>query len=53
MTNHQLIPRVKKNYLAREFKKYVGFGKKILEVGCGTGQLSLYFAIGTNNRVFA
>jgi len=42
-----------KNYLAREFKKYVGFGKKILEVGCGTGQLSLYFAIGTNNRVFA
>jgi SAM-dependent methyltransferase len=42
-----------KNYLTREFKKYVGFGKNILEVGCGTGQLSLYLAIGTNNKIFA
>ena len=24
---------------------------KILEVGCGTGQLSIYFSIGTNNEV--
>ena len=42
-----------KNYLAREFKNFIGFDKDVLEVGCGTGQLSLYFAIGTNNRVFA
>ena len=42
-----------KNYLAREFKKFIGFNKNILEVGCGTGQLSLYFAIGNNNRVYA
>tara|TARA_B110000211_G_C13978457_1_gene508227 strand:- start:138 stop:1052 length:915 start_codon:yes stop_codon:yes gene_type:complete len=42
-----------KNYLSREFKKFIGFNKDVLEVGCGTGQLSLYFAIGTNNRVFA
>ena len=42
-----------KNYLAREFKKFIGFNKNVLEVGCGTGQLSLYFAIGTNNRIFA
>ena len=42
-----------KNYLASEFKKFIGFNKNVLEVGCGTGQLSLYFAIGNNNRIFA
>jgi SAM-dependent methyltransferase len=42
-----------KNYLSREFKKFIGFNKDVLEVGCGTGQLSLYFGIGTNNRIFA
>lgn len=42
-----------KNNLAKTFKKFIGFNKDILEVGCGTGQLSLYFGIGTNNRVFA
>jgi 2-polyprenyl-3-methyl-5-hydroxy-6-metoxy-1,4-benzoquinol methylase len=42
-----------KNYLASEFKKFIGFNKKVLEVGCGTGQLSLYFAIGNNNKIFA
>ena len=42
-----------KNYLAKKFKDFIGFNKDVLEVGCGTGQLSLYFSIGTNNRVFA
>ena len=42
-----------KNYLASEFKKFIGFNKNVLEVGCGTGQLSLYFAIGNNNKIFA
>jgi len=42
-----------KNYLTQEFKKKIGFNKKILEVGCGTGQSALYFAIGNNNKVFA
>ena len=42
-----------KNYLASEFKKFIGFNKSVLEVGCGTGQLSLYFAIGNNNKIFA
>ena len=40
------------NYLAKSFKKFIGFNKDILEVGCGTGQLSIYFAIGNNNRVY-
>ena len=42
-----------RNYIAEKFKKFIGFNKNVLEVGCGTGQLSLYFSIGTNNRVFA
>mgnify|MGYP001243979857 CR=1 FL=1 len=41
------------NYLAKKFKQFVGFDKRILEVGCGTGQLSIYFAIGTNNQIVA
>ena len=48
-----IIFKGNKNYLAKQFKKFVGFDKNILEVGCGTGQLSLYFAIGNNNRIFA
>ena len=40
-----------KNYLAKQFKDFVGFKKKVLEVGCGTGQLSMYFSIGTNNQI--
>jgi len=41
------------NYLASQFKNFIGFNKDILEVGCGTGQLSIYFAIGNNNRIYA
>ena len=29
----------------------MGYQKSVLEVGCGTGQLALYFAIGTNNNI--
>ena len=39
------------NILAFQFKKFIGFKKKVLEVGCGTGQLSNYFSIGTNNEI--
>ncbi len=42
-----------KNFLASQFKSFIGHKKKILEVGCGTGQLSIYFAIGSNNEVVA
>ena len=41
------------NNLANKFKSFIGFNKDILEVGCGTGQLSIYFSIGNNNRVYA
>lgn len=40
-----------KNFLAAQFKKFIGYNKNILEVGCGTGQLAIYFSIGTNNNV--
>lgn len=39
------------NQLAAQFKKFIGFKKNVLEVGCGTGQLAIYFSIGTNNNV--
>ncbi len=42
-----------KNLLSKSFKNFVGLNKDVLEVGCGTGQLSIYFGIGTNNRVYA
>ncbi len=48
-----IIKKGDNNYLAKQFKEYIGFNKDILEVGCGTGQLSLYFSIGNNNRVYA
>ena len=43
--------RGNKNYLASQFKKNVGYKKKVLEVGCGTGQLSIYFSTGNNNLI--
>ena len=46
-----ILEKGNKNFLATQFKNFIGFKKNILEVGCGTGQLSNYFAIGTNNNV--
>ena len=40
-----------KNLIARKFKELIGQNKDVLEAGCGTGQLSAYLAIGTNNRI--
>ena len=45
--------KVYKNILAYQFKKFIGYKKKVLEVGCGTGQLSIYFSLGTNNEIIA
>jgi len=46
-----ILQKGDKNQLTSKFKKFIGFDKDVLEVGCGTGQLANYFSIGTNNRV--
>ena len=46
-----VVERGNKNLLAKQFKNFVGYNKKILEVGCGTGQLSIYFSTGNNNLI--
>ena len=52
-TKQSIIDKGNKNLLAQQFKKFIGQNKNVLEVGCGTGQLSIYFAIGTNNEIIA
>ena len=46
-----ILEKGNKNYLTSKFKDFIGYKKDVLEVGCGTGQLAIYFALGTNNRV--
>ena len=46
-----ILDKGNKNYLTSKFKNFIGYKKEVLEVGCGTGQLAIYFALGTNNRV--
>ena len=46
-----ILEKGNKNILAQQFKKNIGYGKNVLEVGCGTGQLSIYFALGSNNNI--
>ncbi len=48
-----ILAKGDKNFLAAQFKNFIGHKKNILEVGCGTGQLSIYFSIGSNNKVVA
>ena len=46
-----ILDKGNNNYLTSKFKNFIGYKKDVLEVGCGTGQLAIYFALGTNNRV--
>ena len=46
-----ILTKGNKNILTSQFKKFIGYNKNVLEVGCGTGQISNYFSIGTNNNV--
>lgn len=46
-----ILEKGNKNYLTSKFKNFIGYKKNVLEVGCGTGQLAMYFAMGTNNNV--
>ena len=41
------------NSYTHELKKFIGYGKKIIEIGAGTCQLSNYLALGTNNTIVA
>ena len=45
------LSRGNNNLFIKYLKKHIGMGKKILEVGCGTGQVSNYLAAQTNNEV--
>ncbi len=42
-----------KNQYTYNLKKFIGHGKKILEVGAGTSQLSNYLSVGNNNTLIA
>ena len=46
-----ILEKGNKNYLTSKFKKFIGYNKNVLEVGCGTGQLAIYLTLGTNNKV--
>lgn len=44
---------VLENVFLNDLKKHIGFGKKLIEVGSGTCQFSLAFALNTNNIIVA
>ena len=48
-----ILARGDRNFLSRQLKRFIGLNKSFVEVGSGTSQLSIYLAIGTNNRIFA
>ena len=52
-TIRDLSNKLENNAFLRNFKKELGFGKKIIEVGSGTSQLSIMLAHNTNNYVVA
>tara|TARA_Y100000768_G_C23989853_1_gene691607 strand:+ start:2899 stop:3816 length:918 start_codon:yes stop_codon:yes gene_type:complete len=52
-TISELTKKVEKNQFLKNLKKLIGFGKKIIEVGSGTSQLSIALASSTNNQVVA
>jgi|TARA_B100001093_G_scaffold515444_1_gene591774 ubiquinone/menaquinone biosynthesis C-methylase UbiE len=41
-----------KNIFLSELKQYIGYNKKIIEVGSGTCQLGIFLAANTNNKVY-
>ena len=48
-----ILEKGNRNTLAQQFKKYIGNNKTVLEIGCGTGQLSIYFALESNNKIIS
>ena len=48
-----LRAQAKKNHLINALVENIGFGKKIIEVGSGTSQLSIFLASISNNKIIA
>ena len=48
-----ILKKGDENLFTSNLKKFIGYNKKILEVGAGTCQLSNYLSIGNNNEVVA
>ena len=48
-----ILEKGNKNMFTSNLKKFIGYNKKILEVGSGTCQLSNYLSIGNNNQITA
>ena len=52
-TIFDLRKKVEGNEFTLNLKKFIGLGKRVIEVGSGTSQLSIALASGTNNQVIA
>ena len=52
-TIFDLRKKVEGNEFTVNLKKFIGLGKRVIEVGSGTSQLSIALASGTNNEVVA
>ncbi len=50
---HTILEKGNKNLFTLNLKKFIGYNKKVLEVGSGTCQLSNYLAIGNTNQITA
>ena len=50
---HTILQIGKRNIFLKELKKFIGFGKSLMDIGSGTCQTSNYLAIGTNNQIYA
>lgn len=48
-----LLSKFGENEFLQQLKRELGYNKNIIEVGCGTAQLSIALAAGTNNNVVA
>lgn len=51
--NLSIIEKGDSNQFSKRLKDFIGYNRSFLEVGAGTGQLSNYLAIGTNNQIYA
>ena len=48
-----ILSKGDKNQYTHSLKKFIGYGKQVLEVGAGTSQLANYLSIGNNNLLVA